>query len=57
MRPNAQNLNFAVRADALLETDDWAFEADGADKHKRFVSHEPAAAPSDPPDEKLSSLP
>lgn len=57
MRPNAQNLNFAVRADALLETDDWAFEADGADKHKRFVSHEPAEAPSDPPDEKLSSLP
>ena len=56
MRPNAQNLNFAVRADALLETEGWAFEAEGADRHKRFVSHKPAQ-PNEPPDEKLSSLP
>ena len=56
MRPNAQNLNFAVRADALLETEGWAFEAEGADRHKRFVSHKPAQ-PNEPPGEKLSSLP
>ena len=57
MRPNAQNLNFAVPADTLLETDGWRFEPEGADKHSRFVSYEPGAAEGAPPDEKLSSLP
>ena len=27
--PNAENLNFAVRADALLASDDWEFRANG----------------------------
>ena len=56
-RPNAQNLNFAVAAEALLETSGWRFEQEGADKHRRFVSYEPGAAEGAPPDEKLSPLP
>jgi S1-C subfamily serine protease len=56
VRPNAQNLNFAVAAEALLETDGWHFEQGAADKHRRFVSHESGAA-KQPPDEPTSSLP
>ena len=56
MRPNAQNLNFAVAAEALLKTDGWDFEQDGADKHRRFVSLESGAAKR-PPNEQMSSLP
>jgi hypothetical protein len=34
--PNAENLNFAVRADALLEDTDWVFESLG---HRRLTDY------------------
>jgi S1-C subfamily serine protease len=37
MSPNAENLNFAVRADAVLETDRWVFSGEGRRRLGDFV--------------------
>ena len=36
--PNAENLNFAVRADALLERSDWVFLNSGREQLDAFVN-------------------
>jgi S1-C subfamily serine protease len=36
--PNAENLNFAVRVDAVLEPDRWEFSGDGRKRLENFVS-------------------
>jgi S1-C subfamily serine protease len=38
MSPNAENLNFAVRADAVLDPDRWDFSGDGRKRLEDFVS-------------------
>jgi serine protease Do len=38
MSPNAENLNFAVRADAVLEPARWDFSGDGRKRLDEFVS-------------------
>jgi S1-C subfamily serine protease len=38
MNPNAENLNFAVRADAVLDPDRWDFLGDGRKKLQQFES-------------------
>lgn len=38
MDPNAENLNFAVRADALLRVSDWNFEGKGAQHLNEFLA-------------------
>ena len=38
MNPNAENLNFAVRADAVLDPERWDFLGDGRKKLEQFVS-------------------
>jgi hypothetical protein len=35
-RPNAQNLNFALRADLLIDADGWEFVGQGGDRLRRF---------------------
>jgi hypothetical protein len=40
--PNAENLNFAVRADALLEGSDWEFESLGRRRLTDYVAHDEA---------------
>jgi S1-C subfamily serine protease len=40
--PNAENLNFAVRADALLDDSGWNFEKFG---HKRLAEYRASASP------------
>lgn len=40
--PNAENLNFAVRADALLEDSDWEFESIGRKRLIDYVAHDEA---------------
>jgi S1-C subfamily serine protease len=40
--PNAENLNFAVRADALLEDTDWEFESFGRRRLTDYVTHDQA---------------
>lgn len=40
--PNAENLNFAARADALLEDSDWEFESSGRRRLTDFVAHDAA---------------
>jgi len=37
MSPNAENLNFAVRADAVLEPDRWDFSGEGSKRLGEFV--------------------
>jgi S1-C subfamily serine protease len=37
MNPNAENLNFAVRADAVLDPERWDFLGDGRKKLQQFV--------------------
>lgn len=37
MSPNAENLNFAVRADAVLEPDRWDLSGDGRKRLSQFV--------------------
>ena len=46
--PNAENLNFAVRADALLDESDWEFESFGHKRLADFVSHDAARAKTVP---------
>ncbi len=36
--PNAENLNFAVRADAVLQPSSWDFNGDGSKRLNEFVS-------------------
>jgi hypothetical protein len=38
--PNAENLNFAVRADALLEDSDWEFVSFGRRRLADYVTHD-----------------
>jgi|HubBroStandDraft_6_1064221.scaffolds.fasta_scaffold00118_10 S1-C subfamily serine protease len=38
MNPNAENLNFAVRADAVLDPERWDFLGDGRKKLQQFVN-------------------
>jgi S1-C subfamily serine protease len=38
--PNAENLNFAVRADALLEESDWEFASFGHKRLTDYVAHD-----------------
>jgi S1-C subfamily serine protease len=38
LTPNAENLNFAVRADAVLDPDRWEFSGDGRKRLDAFVS-------------------
>jgi S1-C subfamily serine protease len=38
MSPNAENLNFAVRADAVLQTSGWEFSGDGRKHLDDFVN-------------------
>ena len=40
--PNAENLNFAVRADALLEDSAWDFESSGRRRLTDYVTHDEA---------------
>jgi S1-C subfamily serine protease len=40
--PNAENLNFAVRADALLEDSGWEFESFGRRRLTDYVTHDEA---------------
>ena len=40
--PNAENLNFAVRADALLEDSDWEFVSFGRRRLADYVTHDEA---------------
>jgi S1-C subfamily serine protease len=40
--PNAENLNFAVRADALLEDSDWDFTSFGRKRLTDYVTHDEA---------------
>ena len=40
--PNAENLNFAVRADALLEDSGWEFESFGQRRLTDYVTHDEA---------------
>lgn len=40
--PNAENLNFAVRADALLEDSDWDFASFGHRRFTDYVTHDEA---------------
>jgi hypothetical protein len=39
---NAENLNFAVRADALLEDSAWDFESFGHRRLTDYVTHDEA---------------
>src|SRR5579871_1350600 len=41
--PNAENLNFATRADAFLSEKGWEFSARGAERLKRFLEVTPPA--------------
>lgn len=38
MSPNAENLNFAVRADAVLDPDRWDFAGEGRKRLNDFVN-------------------
>ena len=38
MNPNAENLNFAVRADAVLDANDWNFTGDGRKRLDDFLN-------------------
>ncbi|HUI52447.1 MAG TPA: serine protease [Terriglobales bacterium] len=38
LSPNAENLNFAVRADAVLDSDHWDFSGDGRKRLNDFVN-------------------
>jgi S1-C subfamily serine protease len=40
--PNAENLNFAVRADALLQESDWEFTSFGQRRLTDYVTHDEA---------------
>jgi hypothetical protein len=40
--PNAENLNFAVRADALLEDSDWEFENIGRRRLADYIARDQA---------------
>lgn len=41
MNPNAENLNFAVRADAVLELDNWEYGNNGRKRLDSYVSSRP----------------
>lgn len=46
--PNAENLNFAVRADALLSPTGWDFKGEGEEVFRQFLaSHEEASGHAD----------
>lgn len=44
--PNAENLNFAARADALLSDRGWKFQPQGKDHWQRFAQNDCAIAPA-----------
>ncbi|HUR36301.1 MAG TPA: hypothetical protein VM009_00690, partial [Terriglobales bacterium] len=48
MAPNAENLNFAVDADVLLDTQGWLYEDKGPEKLASFQKNcaTPPAAPN-----------
>jgi putative serine protease PepD len=46
--PNAENLNFAERADAVLEPDSWNFSGDGRKRLNNFVSQSSQKITSSP---------
>jgi len=41
MNPNAENLNFAVRADAVLEPDNWEYGNNGRKRLDSYISSRP----------------
>jgi S1-C subfamily serine protease len=45
MDPNAENLNFAVRADALLRTADWDYSSGGRSSLAAYVERSAKSAP------------
>jgi S1-C subfamily serine protease len=45
LSPNAENLNFATRADAFLTESGWDFSNQGSARLKRFLADGPSGAP------------
>jgi hypothetical protein len=41
INPNAENLNFAVRAEAVVEPDNWEYTKDGRKHLDNYVSSRP----------------